>query len=211
MTQFYIVRHGNTFGPGDIPTRVGARTDIPLVISGRKQANLLGEYFAKNKIIFSAVFVSPLCRAIETIELIMTHQSSRPSLETLDILTEIDHGPDENQSEDDVVNRVGAEALKAWDESATPVPGWIVRHDERVKGWRDFFARQLVERPNDAILLVTSNGAARFALKSTNALEHAATSLDTLKLRTGSYGRIDFLTTGQIDLVSWNVRPSLAQ
>lgn len=39
-----IARHGNTFGPDDTPTRVGARTDLPLVESGIQQARLLGTH-----------------------------------------------------------------------------------------------------------------------------------------------------------------------
>ena len=41
MTTLIIARHGNTFDKGDIPTRVGARTDLPLVEKGRAQAKAL--------------------------------------------------------------------------------------------------------------------------------------------------------------------------
>ena len=37
-TRLIIARHGNTFDAGDIPTRVGRRTDLPLVASGEAQA-----------------------------------------------------------------------------------------------------------------------------------------------------------------------------
>ena len=42
MTDIYIVRHGNTFDKGDVVTRVGARTDLPLSRSGFAQAEALG-------------------------------------------------------------------------------------------------------------------------------------------------------------------------
>ena len=44
MTTLIIARHGNTFGPEDTPTRVGARTDVPLVGSGLEQGRALGRW-----------------------------------------------------------------------------------------------------------------------------------------------------------------------
>ena len=47
MIKLIIARHGNTFNKGETPTRVGSRTDIPLVDSGKEQAKLIGEYLVK--------------------------------------------------------------------------------------------------------------------------------------------------------------------
>src|SRR5258706_236449 len=44
--KLLIARHGNTFGPGDIVTRVGT-TDLPLVESGLQQGRNLGTYLQK--------------------------------------------------------------------------------------------------------------------------------------------------------------------
>ena len=38
--ELLLVRHGNTFGPGDAVTWVGAREDLPLVESGEAQARM---------------------------------------------------------------------------------------------------------------------------------------------------------------------------
>ena len=38
MTSILICRHCNTFDKGDIIRRVGARTHLPLSLSGRAQA-----------------------------------------------------------------------------------------------------------------------------------------------------------------------------
>ena len=45
VRKVYIVRHGNTFDKGDVVTRVGARTDLPLSSSGQTQAEQLAAYF----------------------------------------------------------------------------------------------------------------------------------------------------------------------
>ena len=47
-----------------------------------------------------------------------------PEPETAPFLREIDHGPDENCTEDKVQARIGAAALAEWDAAATPPPGW---------------------------------------------------------------------------------------
>lgn len=44
--RLIIVRHGNTFDKGDVVTRVGGRTDIPLSVSGRAQAESLAGHFS---------------------------------------------------------------------------------------------------------------------------------------------------------------------
>ena len=125
MTQFYIVRHGNTFGPGETPTRIGARTDLPLTTTGQIQADKLGERFLTENVKFSSAFTSSLCRAIETGERILAYSSLPVELQTLESLIEIDHGPDENRPEEEVIRRIGAEAIHAWDEAGVPPQGWV--------------------------------------------------------------------------------------
>jgi len=171
----FIVRHGNTFAPGEAPRRIGARTDLPLVESGRAQARGLAEHFAERGIRFDRVLCSPLRRTRETAAIIAPYAE----IQMADWLREIDHGPDEDRTEAEVVARIGAEALAAWEERAGAPPGWTVDTDARLAAWRDWLAAPEAE----STLLVTSNGAARFAL--------LALGLPPAKLRTGSYGLIE--------------------
>jgi len=60
--MFVIVRHGNTFAPGETPRRIGARTDLPLTPGGEAQAQALGAHFARLGWHFKRVLVSPLER-----------------------------------------------------------------------------------------------------------------------------------------------------
>ena len=66
MTTLIIARHGNTFGPNDTPTRVGAQTDLPLVESGQEQAKKLGTYLKENNLTPEITYCSELKRTIET-------------------------------------------------------------------------------------------------------------------------------------------------
>ncbi len=54
MARLIILRHGNTFDTGDIPTRVGAHTDLSLSVSGRMQADALAAHFRDT--VFRAAF-----------------------------------------------------------------------------------------------------------------------------------------------------------
>jgi len=203
--MFVIVRHGNTFGAGEQPRRIGAATDLPLTPTGLRQAEALGELFAANGWHFGRVLVSPLQRTRQTAAAIVASQPFAPDPQPAQFLCEIDHGADENQTEDEVLARIGRAALAAWDDHAVPPPGWVVNSDERIDSWRHLFASiQVNEAP---ILLVTSNGAARFALMADPALSVAARNLPSLKLPTGGYGVIGCGIDGTPSLVEWGARP----
>lgn len=195
-----IVRHGNTFGAGDVVRRIGVRTDLRLVAKGREQADALGRAFVERGLAFDRALAAPLLRTREAIDRILAHQPAAPEIESADWLTEIDHGPDEDQSEDAVIARIGSDALDAWDHDARVPDGWIVNAEERLKAWRDFW-----KSGSGRVLIVTSNGAARFALFSDPALRAQASTLPSLKLRTGAYGVIA-REAGELRLLAWDER-----
>lgn len=201
--MFVIVRHGNTFEADEPPRRIGARTDLPLTRAGLTQAQALGRLFADEGCWFSAVLVSPLLRTRQTAAAIVEHVGPAPSPEPCDWLREIDHGPDEDKPEDAVLARIGEAALDAWDRRAEPPPGWIVEAEMRLAAWRALFAA-----PQDGpTLIVTSNGAARFALLARPELLAASTGLTSLKLPTGGYGTILRDADGVLTVPVWGRRP----
>lgn len=197
-----IVRHGNTFAPGEPARRIGAGTDLPLVESGRLQASRLGEHFREQGWRVDRVLASPLRRTRESAALILAAMGNGVAIETRDWLAEIDHGPDENRTEAEVVARIGETALAAWDAHGIAPPGWHVDGAGRGAAWRAFFA----SAPEGMTLLVTSNGAARFGLLADAGLARQAAALPSLKLATGAYGLIA-LEAGAPRLAAWNRRP----
>ncbi|MDO7834749.1 histidine phosphatase family protein [Sphingobium sp. HBC34] len=197
MRRLFIIRHGNTFASSADARRVGARTDIPLVDSGQAQADRLGAWFAAQGIAIHRLLSSPLLRARETAARIAA-ATGHATDGVRDWLGEIDHGPDEGRPEADVLARIGAQALADWDERGIAPDGWIVDADARIAAWRDFFA----EPGQGTDLLVTSNGAARFALIA------AGLPLGSLKLRTGAFGELAVEPSGAIRLVRWDERPA---
>lgn len=195
MRRIFIIRHGNTFESGAQACRIGAGTDIPLVASGQAQADRLGAWFAAQNLPIRRLHSSPLLRARQTAARIAA-ATGHPADGPLSWLNEIDHGPDEGQPEAQVLARLGAEALAAWDAQGIPPKDWKVDAEPRIAAWKDWFA----QGGEGTDLLVTSNGAARFALLA------LGLPLANLKLRTGAFGELT-VEEGGVQLIRWDVRP----
>ncbi len=86
MTKFFLVRHGQT--EWNRIERFRGRVDIPLNETGRAQARAVAERLAPEQI--SAVFSSPLSRALETAKPIAEKHGL--SVEIMDALTDLDFG-----------------------------------------------------------------------------------------------------------------------
>ena len=211
IRTFVIVRHGNTFAEHEVPRRIGARTDLPLVASGREQALQLGRWFAEQGWRFNTILCSPLQRTRETAEAIRSAFDDAPIVIPAPLLAEIDHGIDEDRIESDVIDRIGSDARTAWETHGDAPPGWSVDASARLTGWRALFAVPTptptpTQPAHSTTLLVTSNGAARFALLADDALMTQARTLPSLKLRTGAFGIIRIDDAGA-QLVAWDRRP----
>lgn len=198
----YIVRHGNTFDRGDTVTRVGARTDLALSVSGREQAARLADHFSAEGIEFSHAVAGPLRRTVETAQAILAQQASPAPLQIEPFLREIDYGPDENRPEADVIGRLGADAMERWETEAIVPPGWLVDPAALIESWRGWFAS--LGPDGGPVLCVTSNGIARFARLAVAA---SAPAGGGLKLKTGAWARFDLQDDGTALIAEWNVRP----
>lgn len=199
MARLFIVRHGNTFDAGDTVTRVGARTDLPLSVSGHAQARRLAEHFAGVR--FSAALCSVLLRTRQTARAVLGARTDSPALLIAPFLTEIDYGPDENQPEGVVAARLGP-ALEAWDRDGVPPTDWHVDVDGIRDGWRHLLARAACLPEADKALVVTSNGIARFLPE---VVDEAPAGLDR-KLKTGAWGEVTVAPSGS-RILNWNQRP----
>jgi len=159
MTRLLIIRHGNTFDAHETPTRVGARTDLSLSQSGQDQARVLNEYVKNKNFKIDYLYASALKRAQET----------AIGLETgLDVQTdtrfnEIDHGPDENKPEDEVIARIGKDALDDWNERDIVPDGWVVEPEAIRQNWIDFAEDCVKNRTGQTSAVVSSGGIIKFA------------------------------------------------
>lgn len=205
MTTLIIARHGNTFGPDDTPTRVGAHTDLPLVEKGEEQARAIGKYLAENRLIPDVVYASELQRTQKTAALAIKESGVSNPIYTLDIFNEIDYGPDENQTEDTVIARIGEQAIKDWDEHAKVPDGWKVDPDQIIENWKKFADQICAFDDNETVLVVTSNGIARFAPHITGDFDGFAAN-HKIKLSTGAMAIFKH-ENGQWRIEEWNIKP----
>ena len=162
MTTLLIARHGNTFEVNDILRRVG-KTDLPLVNSGLAQGRMLGNYLKNHDLTPDYIFTSELLRTKQTAEQAQSVLGTNLPVNTLTIFNEIDYGVDENQPESIVKERLGEKALMDWDKNAIVPNGWFFDSHKCIDNWFEF-AKQIEKNYSGKIILVvTSNGIARFS------------------------------------------------
>jgi probable phosphoglycerate mutase len=205
MTKLVIIRHGNTFAPGETPRRVGGRTDLPLVDSGLEQGAALGRHFKEQGLYPDAVFTSSLQRTQQTAQEIVKAMAINIEMQASDIFDEIDYGPDEDKPENEVVARLGEAAIQKWNEEAVVPDGWRFDPDQATKNWQDFADHMANTSSGKTVFVVTSNGIARFAPILTGDFD-AFRQRHNLKLHTGAYGVLCYGESGW-DVEAWNVRP----
>lgn len=200
-TTLIIARHGNTFGPHDTPTRVGVRTDLPIVESGQIQARKLGAYLKQNNLLPDIVYTSQLQRTQQTARLALLEVSHEVLLQPLEILNEIDYGPDENKTEAEVIARIGADAIAAWDADGIVPQGWLADPAAITRNWRILAKTCITQHAGQKILVVTSNGIARFAPTA------LGVTVPALKLSTGAIGVFTHTQPTGWACHGWNIKP----
>lgn len=200
MTRLIIARHGNTFGSNDTPTRVGARTDLPLVHSGMEQAERINAWLKENNIKPDIVYCSQLQRTRQTAQIATGH---RDIIEHA-MFNEIDYGPDENKVESDVIARIGEQAITDWDQKALVPDGWIFDPEQCIDDWKKF-ADDIARSDHQCVFVVTSNGIARFAPYIAGNFEEFAQN-NKIKLSTGALAVLEF-NNDNWDIVEWNMCP----
>jgi broad specificity phosphatase PhoE len=126
MTDIILVRHGETEYNASETFR--GRVDVPLNDTGHKQAGLLGEYLAAEKI--DAIYSSPLMRAVETAEAIAVPQKLKVNVN--ENLNDIDCGAWQGLTLREVRERYGA-VYRDWAEKPgqVKIPGGESLEDVR--------------------------------------------------------------------------------
>ncbi len=204
-TKLIIARHGNTFKPGEMPTRVGAKTDLPLVEN--RKGKSIGKYLKENHLMPDIIFSGPLKRQIQTAELAIDEMGIDLKIQINNDFTEIDYGPDENKTEDDVIKRIGQEAINHWNEKAVVPKGWKVNPDQIIKSWMNFSNFIETEYKNKTILIVSSNGIIRFAPYITGDFD-AFIKQHPIKVSTGGLCIFEKFKNDQYwKCREWNVKP----
>lgn len=225
IKRLIVVRHGNTFRAGEVPTRVGAHTDLPLV--EEKRGLSAGQYLLSLGIHPDIVYAAPLKRTTQTAELIIKAMNSSCKVIPKGDFTEIDYGPDENQTEDTVELRLGINSLKKagdyspdlskdilmqegkrilelWNTQALAPESWRVNIPELTAAWKKL-ADSITW--GESVIVVSSNGILRFA---PTILENYTEFCEThdIKVATGGVGIFEMtepMTHWECHI--WNEKP----
>lgn len=182
-TRIIIARHGNTFTKEQTPLRVGARTDLPLVETER--GTNVGKYLKMNTFYPAAVFAAPLHRTLETARLAIAALDKDVPLIVDNRFTEIDYGPDEGKTDEEVIARIGQKAIDDWNTQAIVPNGWNVSVEDIIKAWHDFALEVETNYHDKTVLVVSSNGIIRFAPYLTGDF-HKFSEEYNIKVGTGS-------------------------
>jgi 2,3-bisphosphoglycerate-dependent phosphoglycerate mutase len=205
MTILIIARHGNTFEAGETPRRVGAGTDLPLTATGLQQGRNIGAYLKKINLLPGEIYTSRLRRTQQMAAEIIAEASLQLRPQASVIFNELDYGHDENKTEDEVVAHLGQQAISDWEEKAIVPRGWNP-NAEIISGRWETFSHDIVRtHPDGIVLVVTSNGIARFALGLTGDFETARQQYG-LKLATGALGMLEH-DGNAWTVQNWNIRP----
>jgi uncharacterized phosphatase len=151
MTLLYLVRHGET--DWNLQRRIQGSTDIPLNITGRKQASNTGRLLARRH--WDAVITSPLSRAAETAQIIAA-ELDLPAPESLPELVERAYGEAEGLDDRQLARRYPAN---------TPVPGRESR-DDVARRVLPALMQLAEDRPGQHLVLTTHGGVIRTVLEA---------------------------------------------
>jgi 2,3-bisphosphoglycerate-dependent phosphoglycerate mutase len=205
-TKLLICRHGNTFESDELPRRVGCRTDLPLVAKGKQQAKDLALHLRRKNLSPDIIYSSELLRAKQTAEEIISTLELDTTLNIFNSFNEIDYGPDENKTEDEVISRISEAQLEAWNKDAIVPNGWLVNPEKIIRDWQDFSQMCLIQHLGKTVLVVTSNGIARFSPHITDNFNEFALN-HQIKLATGAYSCFENSNNHKWEVTEWNIKP----
>ncbi len=208
--ELLLVRHGNTFAPGDRIVWVGKGQDLPLVPSGRVQAKKLGKSLTAARWIPTATVSGGLKRQVEHLRLAAPEGSPEPV--RIEALDEVDYGDWGGLTTDEIHERFGPEEVTAWNErSVWPKnAGWPETESEVRARVQAFLAEVASGRYGERVMICSSNGLLRWFLDAVPGALESALVEGTFKVKTGGVGLMR-LSPGDADagwkVALWNTPP----
>lgn len=206
MIELLLVRHGNTFAPGDRVVWVGKGQDLPLVESGRAQALTLAATLASSGWRPTAALSGGLARQVEHLRLAT---GGAPPASRIEALDEVDYGDWGGRTTEEIVAAHGDAAVRGWNErSEWPSDAGWPESLEAVRARVARFAEEVSSgRHGPRVLVCSSNGLLRWFLGLVPGALEDAVEAGTFKVRTGHVGRMEWDGEGRWRVCSWNQPP----
>ncbi len=202
--QMLALRHGNTFGPGEMVVMVGAKQDPALVPSGLEQAQRCARALTGLKP--AAIYAGPLRRTLEYAAILGETLGLGVSID--ERLREIDYGRWAGLADAEIAALGDSLALAAWrDRGEWPAGAGFGESDRAVRSRVERFAGELAARhKNRAVLVVTSQGVLRYFLKLDSVEWERRAEQKAIAVKTGHGGLLKS-STSAFACVAWNATP----
>ncbi len=198
VTDLYMVRHGTTTYNRE--QRFRGRTKMSVDAGGRKQARAAAQVLLDMEI--TAIFTSPLPRAVETAE-IMSEVLGSPMIEE-EGLIDVDYGAWQGLTVDEVKGKFGEEMMRSWVED--PV-NFSFPQGERLSDARERLEATLPrlgrEHQGKAIVVVTHLALLKLAYIIAQGINYS--NFIELTMDNGSVSHLRY-DDGKLELRKWNFR-----
>ncbi|MCA3263865.1 MAG: histidine phosphatase family protein [Telmatospirillum sp.] len=204
MRRLLLVRHGNTFEDGTVPTRVGARSDLPLTQKGLQQAQTFAAAVRAAGLRLGPFFAGPLQR---TRDFVANGFGVAPTLDTR--LREIDYGDWEGLTDAEIAARVGTELLEDWNRRCVWPHGqnWAPDEATLAAGAASLVHELASGAPRFVPVLCSSQGVLRYFAKLDAAFFANAQRDAKLGVATGACCGVRVAPTGALAVDFWNDKP----
>jgi broad specificity phosphatase PhoE len=208
MRRLLLVRHGNTFEDGTVPTRVGARSDLPLTHKGIAQAQAFAAAARSAGLCLGPFLAGPLQR---TRDFVARGFDVAPTLDTR--LREIDYGDWEGLTDAEIAARAGSVMLEDWNKRCVWPQGqnWAPVEATLAAGAASLVNELAHGSQRCVPVLCSSQGVLRYFAKLDEAFFANAQRDGKLGVGTGSCCGVRIATSGALVVDFWNDKPEASR
>lgn len=207
MIDLFLLRHGNTFEPGETPRWVGAGQDLPLTVRGVEQAHAAAGYFMALREPPKIIFCGTLKRLVQTANIVS--RTIGAPVEQDKRLNEVDFGAWGGLTDAEIEARGEGRLLDEWrDGGRWPTEIFPYSQETVKKEVRDFAVWLMLNKPAPGpYLVVSSNGKMRYFLSLiANAFEERLAG-NSLKVGTGHISKLSLSHEGG-EVGFWDLSPA---
>lgn len=208
--RLMLLRHGNTFEAGEIPTQIGYKTDLPLTSKGNSQAKAFASHLIKQGLSPFSIYCGRLARQVQTAKIVHSIFPKAHLLTQQEALDEIDYGRWEGLTATEIAQQWPQDYQNWCEQGVWPEHIFNRTKEQHLQLLEQWLAFVKENTPDDALVVaISSNGLIRLMLQFMPTLWDSLVEtrkMDTYKVGTGHY--CDLTLEGMIPMIhAWNVSP----
>lgn len=209
--KLVLIRHGNTFNPGDKIVWAGAGQDFSLVEKGRAQIREVANYLKENNIYPDLIVCGPLKRTYESSIIISDTFGLTEKVRIDPRLNELDYGLWGGLTNQEVEDRFGVSEQAGWNRySQWPESAkWGQSEDEIIKEVGELVVELYADYSEETVLCVTSNGRLRYFLKLIEDEFKSRIEQNSFKMKTGAISLLN-IESSRNSIEYWNYTEHLS-